>query len=252
MSYTEDELLNILKSIYRNTGKIPKAKDFKKPLPSYTKYIRIWGSWNKALESANIKPRKTTRKRKYSKEEIKQIIIDWTTKNNRVPTSIEFYEDEKLPNPSYICYKFNMKWNDVLKSIGLNLKNKRNKSLFNSISDNELLLMLKNELERVGNTNLNYYMENKKENMPSFKVYKNRFEIPWSELLKLLSFETNVNNFINYTDEELIKIFKNEIKRIGSTKYKDFEQNRNKDTPSPSFYRRHFNMKWSELIKKFL
>ncbi|MFQ6009652.1 MAG: homing endonuclease associated repeat-containing protein [Candidatus Aenigmatarchaeota archaeon] len=57
-NYSDEELVDILKKKHEEAGKSPTAReiDEDKSIPSSNTYISRFGSWNKALEAANIEP----------------------------------------------------------------------------------------------------------------------------------------------------------------------------------------------------
>ncbi|MBN2423007.1 hypothetical protein JXB41_07310 [Candidatus Woesearchaeota archaeon] len=55
--YNKKELIDNLKQIYKELGRVPKSKDIKgkKWMASYSTYKKYFGSWNNALNKAGIK-----------------------------------------------------------------------------------------------------------------------------------------------------------------------------------------------------
>ena len=65
VSYTNTELLELLRKRYSQTNKIPTQRDFNKlkNYPDSKTYYEHFGSWNKALETAGLKPNKAGSKK---------------------------------------------------------------------------------------------------------------------------------------------------------------------------------------------
>ena len=65
VSYTNTELLELLRKRYSQTNKIPTQRDFNKlkNYPDSKTYYERFGSWNKALETAGLKPNKAGSKK---------------------------------------------------------------------------------------------------------------------------------------------------------------------------------------------
>lgn len=108
------------------------------------------------------------------------------------PSRIKFMElrdKDKVPSPTYYMKRFNMPWKQIINMIGLdyslseinknserNLKGKRHKSKWNEISDQELLEIVIEEMNRLAIRTKNEYVEwRDKENTPSYDTLRKRF-----------------------------------------------------------------------------
>ncbi|AEB77623.1 hypothetical protein CbC4_7012 (plasmid) [Clostridium botulinum BKT015925] len=69
--------------------------------------------------------------------------------------------------------------------------------------------------------------------------------------MKLAGLKINeIRKLYNYTDKELLTIFKKEISRMGLINQHEFDKLKEKGTPSIGFYRYHFNCTWIDLLLK--
>lgn len=73
----------------------------------------------------------------------------------------------------------------------------------------------------------------------------------WNNFLSAAGLEINasINNYDHLTDEELLKLMKKEITRIGSTTFESFYKNKSKGIPSFSYIQNRFNVKWNEFLE---
>lgn len=113
----KEELLDIIKEYYKQTGKIPKARDFRRVIGKYPNpatYIKHFGSWNNALVEAGFKPC-----RPYNKEELINVLRRYYKENSKIPRAQVFqFSKKRYPSPAtYI--KYFGSWNKALIEAGL-------------------------------------------------------------------------------------------------------------------------------------
>jgi hypothetical protein len=59
--YSKKELIEILQKKAARLGRVPISRDFKKTRPTYHKFCRTFGSWNKAIEAAGLSTRQNNK-----------------------------------------------------------------------------------------------------------------------------------------------------------------------------------------------
>ena len=114
---SKKELLNLIKGYYEETGKVPKSRDFRRCVGKYPNpatYIKHFGSWNKALLKAGLKPY-----RPYTKEELIDILRTYYEEKGKIPKAQVFqFSKKKYPSPTtYI--KYFGSWNNALVEAGI-------------------------------------------------------------------------------------------------------------------------------------
>lgn len=108
------ELIVKLKEVADELGRTPQAKEISNPGPDT--FIRVFGSWNKALIAAGFSPYKrgATKKPTYTDKELIQYLQDTAQRLGRVPTLRE------LTKPSKCCFESRFgSWQNALKAAGL-------------------------------------------------------------------------------------------------------------------------------------
>ncbi|MGL4998071.1 MAG: hypothetical protein ACRC5T_03810, partial [Cetobacterium sp.] len=133
--------------------------------------------------------------------------------SNPIPTTTEIYKISSLPSPDLIAKRFGG-YGEFLKSIGfkphLNIRKD-----FNEISDENILKMLKDAIERGEIKNKEEL--NNSETLPNTDYYKRRFKIGWRELLKLVD-KTDIILRKSYTKDELLNIYGNLLKKYNTNR----------------------------------
>lgn len=105
---TKEILLDELKKLSRELGRTPKMREYNndKRFSNSSTVIKIFGSWNTALEEGGLSPRKTFSSKiskQYAIKEFKKTIADYKRDNKRVPG---FKEYQKLANTAeYLSWK---------------------------------------------------------------------------------------------------------------------------------------------------
>lgn len=109
---SKKELLDLIKGYCEETGKIPKSRDFRRcdgKYPNPATYINHFGSWNKALVKAGLKPY-----RPYTKEELIDILRTYYKEKGKVPKAQVFqFSKKKYPSPTTYIRYFGS-WNNAL------------------------------------------------------------------------------------------------------------------------------------------
>lgn len=126
-------------------------------------------------------------------------------KLGRTPKVKDF---EKAPKA---IYRFGS-WNNFLKKAGFEPNLKINN--FEDLSNDELLEIVKSELEKIRTTTHDNYNKYKSKNAPSFSYIKKRTGLNWNEMLEKINKKLNLEN---KTKEELIQQLTDVGKELGRT-----------------------------------
>lgn len=94
---TDQELLQELKRVFKELGKVPTVTECQKIKLYVSTYQKRFGSWNKALELAGL-PVKNSRRCGMTKERYVELLKDYATKLGRVPGSNEIREAGAIIN----------------------------------------------------------------------------------------------------------------------------------------------------------
>lgn len=183
--------------------------------------------------------------KKYTDEELIQIIKDKAIKLGRPPQRREL----KCFNAVILHFG---SFNNGLIAAGLVPRTIKN------MSKDDMLESIRKWSKKHGKTpSISEWIESKKngEYIPELRHMQRTFgDITWNKLLKLAGLEINeeskVGIYDKYSDKELLQILKNELKRLNTNKWLDYERNRNKEYPSVTFYKRRFKCSWNKLLKK--
>lgn len=106
--------IEALQEHFKKTGQCPIKKDFQKELYSIN---RVFGNWTNALKAAGLH---YTRKKVYSKEELKKTLQDYYTKHNKSPRTVDCSRANGLYAPIFYLKTFEVAtWAEVLTAVGL-------------------------------------------------------------------------------------------------------------------------------------
>lgn len=173
----------------------------------------------------------------YSDKDLLEIIIRTAKKLKRTPKRRE------VKNNSTILSRFGS-WNQAIKKAGLKPNNKK------SYTKKELIQIIKD-----------YYKKNKtvprqidfakNPKLPDPTTIKRKFNLSWQEILKKVNLNPRLNylSSYNYTDEQLLQMFKKEYLRIKPRNYQELFRNR-KNIPSLNYYKKRFKCNYNGLLKK--
>jgi site-specific recombinase XerD len=166
--YTEEELLEKLKNVIEETGKVPTTRDAEKlDIPSVFMYRKFFSSWNNVLELLGYNPHK----KRYTKEELLQILKDYKEKTGKVPAYNTFEEDESLPSTTPYKLHFGS-WNNALIEAGIT-PNKINHEL------DELLQTYMNDRKgKIAKSTIKMYITN----LSDFSNFLKSKEKTWKDL----------------------------------------------------------------------
>lgn len=129
MKYTDEELLNSLKLFYKEFGYRPSQRDCVKTdlLKGKNTYCNRFGTWNKALEAADLldKPAKTKSppSNKITDSELIDYLTTFLSEQGRPPTAKDT-ENYNMPSARTYCNRFGT-WNKALEAA--NIQPRKNK-----------------------------------------------------------------------------------------------------------------------------
>lgn len=196
-TYTRETLIELIINKNKELNKVPIVKDIKIP-NCYMTYVKCFGSWNNALKTAGLNPKKENNK--YSKDDLIKIIKDKAYKIGRTPT----IDDIKTPGRTIFCYTFGS-WNNALIESGfepLQLRIPRSQNF--KKMEKEHLTMLLSEWMVQHNYTLNNLEILKDKNMPSPSFIMKKLCVDkWNDVIKLVCKYSKFKIKKTFTDEEL-------------------------------------------------
>ena len=187
--YTKEELLDIIKAKAEELGRVPNSSEI---LQGST-ITRRFGSWDKALEEVGMKPNK---RKKYTKEELLDIIKTKVEELGRPPYSTE------LPQASSIIGYFGS-WAKALEAAGLEAKTQR------KYTKEELLDIIKAKAEKLGRAP---YASEVAQGAIIARIFGG-----WDKALGIAGMKVNYIRELKYTKEELLNIIKAKTEELGRT-----------------------------------
>jgi hypothetical protein len=117
--YSDNELLEHLRKFEKEEGRPPKEEDFKNN-PKYSgfkTYHRRFGSWNNALQMAELQTKKGG-VRVYTDKELLEYLKRFSDEKGRPPTEEYFKNNPKCPSYNTYINRFGG-WQKALKLVGL-------------------------------------------------------------------------------------------------------------------------------------
>ncbi|KNF07377.1 hypothetical protein CLPU_17c00020 [Gottschalkia purinilytica] len=137
----------------------------------------------------------------------------------------------------------NGSWNRALESVGLRVINVRKE-----YTKEELINIMQDWYKK--HKKIPSVKKFEKDNsVPDPTTYMSKFEMKWSEVVELtLGVETlKGNESYNYTEEQLLDMFKKEYDRIKPKSQEEFKEKKSCDTPSLTYLFDKFNTTWNGL-----
>ena len=202
---TKSNLNEVAKELANKLGRTPKRREFE----HYWKAHYRYGNWNNFLKAAGLKP---LREGNLTLEDYEKIIHDFVRKHGRTPTSKDFYENLYLPDPRTMERKFGKPGSQILIDLGYEPNIRMND--FTNMTDEEILSIVKSELERIGSTTIVDYHNKRNDNAPSVRFLTDRLNMKWNEILKILGFEVNVEQ---RSKKEWLQLLRNIADDLGRT-----------------------------------
>ena len=169
-------LIQILLDEYNRTGNLPLPENIEQK----DEILKRFKTWNKALRIAGIT-------RYPTKQEIVEMIKKWTVEHGKPPTmytfSIPKTDVDFNCNIQSICKRLEVTWEDLLLEAGVTPLKR-----FCEMTDEELLALIKQDIERIGSCKVMDYKNNKSPISPSISYITFRFG-RWNDMLKQLNIE---------------------------------------------------------------
>ena len=201
--WTEEKLIELLVKFKKKLGRIPTMEDVRaaKDMPSAATYQRLFGSWNKALGAAGLKP---NMKYDWTREELTELLIKFREKLGRIPTTEDLRSAEDMPGVNTYV-KYFSSWNRALEAAGFKL------NMRYGWTKEELIELLVKLGEKLGRTPTIKDVR-AAEDMPSTDTYTSYFG-SWNKALEAAGFRPNARR--DWTREELIELLVKLVEKLG-------------------------------------
>lgn len=182
--YSNNELLERLRKFEIEEGRPPKEEDFKNnpKYPGFNTYHKRFGSWNNALQMAELKLEK--RFEKYTDKELLEHLMKFEREEGRSPEAKDFVNNPDYPGYSVYQLRFGS-WNNALQMAELQTK----KGGVQVYTDKELLEYLRRFGDEKRRPPTEEYFKNNPK-CPSYNTYISRFG-GWQKALKLVGLDTD-------------------------------------------------------------
>lgn len=206
--YNRDEMLEQLRELAKkNGGKVTKEIYMRSGLsPSVSMYIRMFGSWNEAVDQAGLNP--LTSKVGYTKEQaIKQLQACARMKGSRFISQVDYMKTGLKPTARTIEKMFDGGWNEALALAGLEHQTSGRPKDSTLYTDDELLAIIRECAGQVKGVLTPSLYKQMREN-PTSQTIINRFG-GWDEALEKAGVKTN-----QALITEIIDSSKNEIGNV--------------------------------------
>lgn len=158
--WSKKTMISSLQKLAKTLGRTPRNVDLKDDLtmPPISAYIRVFGTWNKALETAGLR---------YSEKEMILILQEKAKElGGRAPTPEEM---EGMPSQGMYASTFGA-WSKALRLAGIDISGR----IRHHYSRERLILMLQNKAKELGKRPGIYDIESDPK-MPSFRAYRTAF-----------------------------------------------------------------------------
>lgn len=205
LQYKKSELIKIIQDKSKELGRIPTRREISQQTP----IRKIFGSWNNALTACGYEK---VNQRTLSPEDISELFHKWIRNNKRVPTTTDLKVDENLIDYKTIQRHFKMSYEEFIKSLGY----EPNDGTIYLQSDEELLQLLKNEIQRLGTTRKEVFISKRNKTLvPSLAYYENRFKKRWNHILLLAGISKDDLMNFQHTSDEIIQMLQKLYKEFG-------------------------------------
>jgi hypothetical protein len=117
-NYSKEEIAKFIRLFKEKENKIPTRKDWSSNLkyPSADYVIKLFGSWNKAIEATGFITNYRS-PQNYTKKEIINYIKLFYEKNNKIPTVKDWQNNLEYPTSEYVVKIFSS-WNNAIEAAG--------------------------------------------------------------------------------------------------------------------------------------
>lgn len=171
--FTDDELLRLLKELDEATEGFLSCDDMENAegYPSCQTYKRRFGSWNRAKKLADLETVQTGEPRKYSDEELLDMLRQLSKELGRTVTVPDVDHEEGYPDSSTYVRRFGS-WNKAKEKAGLATRGKGKRGTH--YTDEELAAKLR-DLSNVLGGQVTYNDIDHATGVPSSSTYQRRF-----------------------------------------------------------------------------
>jgi len=226
---SDEQLIEDLQQFAEELGKTPTYAEMRSngPWSAYT-YQRHFGSWNKALEAADLKINKYI-----SKEQLIEDLQQFAEKLGKTPTCEEMRSNGPWSGTPY--GKHFGSWNKALEAADLEINQEK------YISKEQLIEDLQQFAEKLGKTPTHAEMDNSGHR--GVQPYYRHFG-SWNKALEAAGLEINEERDIS--NEQLIKDLQQFAERLGKTP--THAEMNNSGPWSGTAYEKHFGL-WNEALE---
>lgn len=200
-SYTEDELIIMLRKKAKQLGRTPKSREITEDpeMPNVLTYQNKFGSFNAALVAAGLTPTTTRWQSKdWTKEELISALKRLNRALGRTPKNTDLKEDLTMPPLSAYLRTFGT-WNNALKAAGLRY------------TEEEMIFLLQKRSEELGGR---APVPDEMDGMPSYGMYVSAFN-GWTKALRAAGIDTSGRVRHHYSREKLILLLQKKAKETG-------------------------------------
>lgn len=199
----KDDLIKEIQELAEGLGRTPFISEFK----NGQKACYRFGAWNNFLKESGLEPNVILNDySNISDGELLDMIKKEITKIGST-TFESFYKNKSkgIPSFSYIQKRFEVKWNELLEKLGLEIN-------LRDMTNDELLQQLKSVAEEMGKTPS---IKELSDRGISVSVYNARFG-NYNNALKSTGLDVNIErNKVTHTDDELVEMYINLCNRLG-------------------------------------
>jgi hypothetical protein len=231
--YTNEELLKLLINKSKMLGRIPTSYEMKDPDKNW--YINKFGTWNKALIEAGLKPVQIRNKKrdksdaykKYTKEQMIEYLTYYVNTKDKNLNFTEFTNNETLPSPTFIRGKLGVKtWLEVRELVtGSNCRYYKNRT--------SSICKMKERPIPIRDSSIG-----------SFKNFNKEEYLKQIELRK----SKRYGGFKHLTKKALLIMLEKEFLRHGTTNKNSIDNIYINKFPKSSYFEKKFSLKWNKLI----
>lgn len=228
--YTNEEMLERLRDKARELGRSPHVKDLQddENMPTFHMYRRCFGSFNKALILAGLRPFLW---KDVSNEELLDLLRMKAQELGRTPMYREVQDDPDMPTPSVYEKRFG-NFRNVIKRAGLKIID------WHGASNEELLELLRKKAKELGRAPT-YDDVEKDPDMPSPQTYKKRFKGFHEAIVAAGLTPIVYTKWAILSKEELLELLRQKAKKLGKAPTtRDLKEDPN--MPDVSVYVKNF------------
>ena len=227
----------MIKDYSKVTGRTPKMKDVvcNRNFPPINQFLKMFGSWNSALENAGLKINRVGR---YDDNNLLRKLVEIKTKKNRNPKLDDLKYFNNAPSSEVYFRRFGS-WNNALRLAGLKINVRKD------YKKEELLKLLRDKAKELGRSPKIKDLGSKN-NMPDKDPYERCFG-SFNKALQAAGLEVKYV-FRKWTKEETIKWLRYKYRELGRTPgIRDFDKDPR--TPAKNLVRKLFG-NWTNALRE--